>query len=115
VEHVPISEQVALACFLARVWADNSVSFTGTVGKREIPYLEKVVVMALPQVKSLSFLVNQEDDKQYEQAPYEAISLEEFDKRKAAISEAVDWSTYTGTDGIDSRFCDGDSCEVNFS
>jgi ribonucleoside-triphosphate reductase len=112
VEHVPISEQVALACFLARVWADNSVSFTGTVSKKEIPYLERVITMGLPQVKALSFLVNQEDDKQYEQAPYEAITLEEFEKRHAAIDHNIDWSDYGGTDGIDNRYCDGDVCEI---
>jgi ribonucleoside-triphosphate reductase len=112
VEHVPIAEQVAIAQFLARVWADNSVSFTGTVAKREIPYLERVITMALPTVKALSFLVSQEEDKQYEQAPYEAISVDEFNTRKAAINEDVDWSTYGGSDGLDSRFCDGDVCVI---
>ena len=112
VENVPIAEQVAIAQFLARVWADNSVSFTGTVSKREIPYLERVITMALPTVKALSFLVNQEEDQQYEQPPYEAISVDEFNRRKAEIDEAVDWSTYGGSDGLDSRYCDGDVCVI---
>lgn len=112
VEHVPIAEQVALAAFLARVWADNAVSFTGTVGKHEVKYLEKVVTMHLPQVKALSFLMDQGDEQQYEQLPYEGITVEEFEKRKAAINEDVDWSTYGGSDGLDSKFCDGDVCVI---
>lgn len=112
VENVPVAEQVSLAAFLARVWADNSVSFTGTVSKKEIPYLERVVTMGLPQVKALSFLVDQGDDQQYEQLPYEGITLEEFNKRKAQIDENIDWSDYGGSDGLDSKFCDGDVCVI---
>lgn len=68
--------------------------------------------MALPQVKALSFLMDQGEDQQYEQLPYEGITLEEFEKRKNAINESVDWSTYGGSDGQDSKFCDGDVCVI---
>lgn len=114
VDQVSIWEQASIAAFLSRVWADNAVSFTGTVGKKEIGQLEAVVSQTLPVVKALSFLVNNDETKVYPQAPYEAITVDEYERRYNAINHAVDWSSYSGTDGLDTRYCDGDACEVNF-
>lgn len=115
VDQVSIWEQASIAAFLQRVWADNAVSFTGTVGLKEIGQLEAVVSQTLPVVKALSFLVNNDEKKMYEQAPYEGITVEEYERRMAQINQDIDWSDYAGSDGIDTRYCDGNACEVPFA
>lgn len=115
VEQVSIWEQASLAAFLQRVWSDNAVSFTGTVTPKEIGQLEAVVTQMLPVSKALSFLVQEPDAPVYPQSPYEGISVDEFEKRYNAINHDIDWSDYGGTDGLDTRFCDGDVCEINFT
>lgn len=111
VEHVPIYEQVAHAQFLARVWADNAVSFTGTVSAREHHLLKQLLPLAIPTVKSLSFLINQNEKQSYKQLPYEGITIEEFERRSKQIKD-IDWSDFGGSDGQDSMFCDADVCEL---
>jgi ribonucleoside-triphosphate reductase len=112
VDQVSIFEQCALAAFLADVWADNAVSFTGTVSTSERKLLEKAITLTLPRVKSLSFLMNNDEAKAYKQAPYEGITMAEFERRMADIDQDIDFSDYQGSDGIDSRYCDGDVCEI---
>jgi len=67
--------------------------------------------MYAPQIKSMSMLPDAEDS--YEQMPYQRITREEYRERLSKINE-VDWQTFGGSDGQDSRFCDGDSCTVDF-
>jgi ribonucleoside-triphosphate reductase len=111
VDRVPFAEQCALASFMARVWADNSVSFTGTINQSDLAHAERVITMTLPTIKSMSAIVNQETQKQYRQLPYEAISVEEYNRRNNAI-QPVDWSGFRGSDGQDPRYCDAEVCEV---
>ena len=108
VSDVSIWEQAAMVAFLQREWADNAVSNTLTFSKSEAKDIEKVLSMFAPQIKSMSMLPD--DDNVYEQMPYERITKQEYEERMAKIQE-VDWSTFSG-DGQDSRFCDGDVCEV---
>ena len=110
VSDVSIWEQAAMVAFLQREWADNAVSNTLTFSKSEAKDIEKVLSMFAPQIKSMSMLPD--DDNVYEQMPYERITKQEYEERMAKIQE-VDWSTFSG-DGQDSRFCDGDVCEVKF-
>ena len=41
----------------------------------------------------------------------ERITKAEFEKRQSTL-EPADWSSFQGGDGMDTKFCDGDSCEV---
>jgi ribonucleoside-diphosphate reductase alpha chain len=43
--------------------------------------------------------------------PYEGITREEYEKRLAEMPE-IDWSSFSDSDGIESRFCSNDACEV---
>ena len=115
VEQVSIWEQASLAAFLQRVWADNAVSFTGTVTPKEIGQLEAVATQMLPITKAHSFIVQNPDEPVYPQSPYEGSTVEDYEKRMSAINQDIDWSDYGGTDGLDTRYCDGDSCVVDFS
>ncbi|MMZ69598.1 hypothetical protein D1872_324640 [compost metagenome] len=47
----------------------------------------------------------------YPQMPYEGISKEAYEKRLAALG-TIDWSSFGGSDGEDSRFCTTESCET---
>lgn len=111
VSDVSIWEQAAMVAFLQREWADNAVSNTLTFRKEEERDLEKVLSMYAPQIKSMSMLPDAEDS--YEQMPYQRITREEYRERLSKINE-VDWQTFGGSDGQDSRFCDGATCEVSF-
>jgi hypothetical protein len=47
----------------------------------------------------------------HRQMPYEEVGYDEFEKRKAAIRD-IDWTQFEGSDGEDSRYCEGDSCII---
>lgn len=108
---VSIWEQAAMVAFLQREWADNAVSNTLTFKKSEAGDIEKVLSMYAPQVKSMSMLPD--DPNTYAQMPYERITKAEYEERSSRIAE-VDWDSFGGSDGQDSRFCDGDSCALDF-
>jgi len=61
-------------------------------------------------IKSVSMLPHTEEGA-YEQMPYEGITKEEYEKRLADLKE-IDWSSFGGSDGEDSRFCTTEGCEV---
>ena len=107
---VSMFEQIELTKLLMTEYADNSVSVTIKFDpETEAPHIEKVLALALPEVKSLSFL--SKNTSVYPQSPYESITEEEYKRRKALIPK-IDWSKLKGdADGSLSRGCDGDKCE----
>jgi len=111
VKKVSIYEQAAIVAMLQKSWADNAVSNTLTVQPHEFPQIERVLSFFAPQVKSLSLLPDVEVGA-YPQMPLEKITKDEFEKRSKLIGKGIDWSSLTGTDGVDSRFCTNDSCEI---
>jgi hypothetical protein len=72
--------------------------------------IERVLALFAPQVKSLSLLPDVAEGV-YEQMPLEKIHKDEFEKRSKVLGEP-NWSALTGQDGVDSRFCTNDNCEV---
>ena len=62
-----------------------------------------------PIIKSVSMLPHTETGA-YVQMPYEGISKEKYEARLAEM-QSINWSTFGGSDGIESRFCTNDSCE----
>lgn len=96
---------------LQRHWSDNMVSNTITFDpKTEGPQIEDFLAFTAPFIKTISLLPHT-DDGAYAQMPYEGITLKEYEERAAQIKE-IDWSTFGGSDGQDSRFCANDNCEV---
>gem|GEM_PF-5022897 len=47
----------------------------------------------------------------YKQMPYEGISKEEYERRQALMPQ-IDWTRFGGSDGMESRFCSNDTCEI---
>lgn len=85
----------------------NTITFNP---KTEGHQIEDFLAFTAPFVKTLSLLPHTEEGA-YAQMPYEGITLKEYEDRAAKIKE-IDWNTFGGSDGQDSRFCANDNCEV---
>lgn len=71
--------------------------------------IAKVLASIAPLIKSCSVLPHSAKGA-YRQMPEEGITREEYETRLAAIGK-LDWNKFTGSDGQDQRYCEGDVCE----
>lgn len=111
-DDVSLFEHGARLVLLSKFWADNAVSNTITFNQdTESHLIEPFLTYNLPFVKSISMLPLTTGDKIYEQAPYEKINEEEYQRRMDQVRD-IDWSKYTGTDGEDAKFCNNDTCAI---
>lgn len=85
VKHVKLEEQIQLAAFMQRWWADNQVSFTGRVGPDEVDQIAPLLSKYDTQLKGISFLPH--DNTRYAQMPYEEITEERYYEELRAIEE----------------------------
>lgn len=108
---VSIFDKAEVATFMAEHWSDNAVSATVTFQPGEESYIETVLRENEGKWKTVSFLPL--DTGAYEQMPVEPISEERYNELVANLTR-IDFSEYYGTDGVMSKFCDGDSCEISF-
>lgn len=106
-------EQLGLAAFLQRHWADNQVSCTVTFDPvKEGPQLARALDMFQYQLKGVSFLPRTPAGA-YKQMPYEAISEAEYAAETARL-KPLDLSQLYGEDvGSPDKFCDTSSCDVS--
>lgn len=112
VSEVSLWEQASIVAWLQREWSDNAVSNTLTFSpSREGNQIERVLSTFAPLVKSMSMLPDQSEQQSYAQPPYEKISREEYRERMKQLKE-IDWAEFSGGDGQDTKFCDGDVCEL---
>jgi len=104
-------EQFAFLAMLQREWSDNMVSCTVYFyPKTEGGQIEHMLAQFAPIIKSVSLLPHS-DSGAYKQMPYEGISKEEYEKRLKEIPK-IDWKAFGGSDGMESRFCSNDQCEI---
>lgn len=133
-DQVSLSEHGLRLIMMSRFWTDNAASntsnFRGSLYEDEegklVPYdshypkrslhskgeeeeIENWLTYVIPHVKSSSMLPFYNGNAPYKQAPYEQISYDEFEKRRDIIQD-IDWSAFAGSDGEDSRYCEGESC-----
>jgi len=107
---VSIWEQVALAADIQRYWADNQVSVTVTFTAEEAKEIPTVLEVFEDRLKSISFLPLS-DDHGYVQAPYIAITEDEFNAMSARIKPMnLDANVRDQQD----QFCDGEACLIDF-
>jgi adenosylcobalamin-dependent ribonucleoside-triphosphate reductase len=109
-EDVSIWEQAENAAAYQKYWSDNQVSITVTFKPEETDEIEHVLECFEDKLKAISFLPIKEHG--YEQAPYEEITKEEYEERVAELkplklSETVD-------EAIGEKFCDSDTCKVDY-
>ncbi|OQW65836.1 MAG: hypothetical protein BVN35_22000 [Proteobacteria bacterium ST_bin11] len=106
-------EQLSLASFLQRNWADNSVSCTVTFNpETEGPeLLTKALDYHQYQLKGISFLPNL--PKVYPQMPYEEIDENVYRQRSSTL-RPIQWnSSLSNTEPKHYEFCEGDRCQLS--
>lgn len=133
---VSLAEHGLRLILISRFWADNAASntsnFRGSLYDNGdgllLPYdaafpkrrlasrgeeeeIESWLSMVIPHVKSSSMLPYYNGTTTHRQMPYEEISYDNFEERRDAIKD-IDWSRFEGSDGEDSRYCEGDHCEI---
>lgn len=109
VDKVSIWEQVALAVFIQKWWADNQVSCTITFKPEEAKEIPAILEYFKYDLKAISFLPKV-DKGAYKQMPYEAISKEKYNILISNIT-ALDTSNLK-QDSKPELFCDSTSCEI---
>lgn len=114
VSEVTMWEQLALASLLQRYWSDNQVSCTVTFDpETEGPQLAHALDLFQYQLKGVSFLPRLPEGA-YAQMPYEAISEQEYLKRKAAI-KSLRLGNQKGAlhEEMPDKFCDAAGCTID--
>ena len=106
-KEISMWEQLEIAAQYQHYWADNSVSVTVTFKPDEAPQIKDALEMYETRLKAVSFLKYEETG--YEQAPYEPITEEQYEKLVANITPITRFDAEGGTG---SKYCDGDSCII---
>lgn len=107
---VSMWEQLAMAAFLQRYWADNQVSATITFQpETEGSQLGHALNYYQYQLKGVSFLPRH-DYGAYPQMPYEAIDEETYEAMRSRLAPLHFGKTSEAAD--QERFCSNDSCTI---
>jgi ribonucleoside-triphosphate reductase (thioredoxin) len=107
-EQMTALDQLAAVKNMQEVWSDNAVSCTIYYRKEELPEIKKYLAKNYKNShKSLSFLLH--SDHGFKQAPYEAISKEQFDDlvSKTRLITSIQTAEF---DGVDE--CANGSCPI---
>ena len=105
---VSMWEQLEIAAQYQNYWADNSVSITVTFKPDEAGQIKDALEMYETRLKAVSFLKYEETG--YEQAPYEPITKEQYQKMVEKIKplQRID----SNQEGVGSKFCTNDTCTI---
>lgn len=108
---VSLEEQLELAAFMQKHWADNQVSCTITFDpETEGPRIEAMLDRFQHELKGISFLPR--SDGVYPQMPYEEISEKTYVEQSAKLGK-LDFSYIrAGSDVEGDKFCDNSNCQV---
>ena len=111
---VPMWEQLSLAAFMQKYWADNQVSCTVTFDpETEGPQIPYALNYFQYQMKGISFLPKLELGA-YQQMPYEEITEKEYDKMVKKLS-FLSFRQVKGNEAEVEKFCNNDTCEIDFA
>eukprot|EP01087_Luapelamoeba_hula_P010785 TRINITY_DN2871_c0_g2_i3.p1 TRINITY_DN2871_c0_g2~~TRINITY_DN2871_c0_g2_i3.p1 ORF type:complete len:811 (+),score=95.58 TRINITY_DN2871_c0_g2_i3:130-2433(+) len=106
-------EQLSLAAFLQKYWADNQVSSTVSFDPvTEGPQLKHALDYFQYQLKGISMLPRMNDV--YPQMPYEEITEEEYHKHKQNLRPLV-FDAARPQESFPERFCDSHTCTLDSS
>ena len=113
VSEVSMWEQLSIAAFMQRNWADNQVSCTVTFDpEKEGPQIANALNFFQYQLKGISFLPKTEVGA-YQQMPYEEITEKEYRSMLESL-ETLSFRSVKGVEAIVERFCNNDTCELEF-
>jgi ribonucleoside-triphosphate reductase len=107
-------EQLSLAAFMQKYWADNQVSCTVTFNKSEASLLKPALDYFQYQLKGISFLPNFEEQTPYPQMPYEEINEVKYQElvQKIKSNHFSAKTKQADLEKHDSNFCDSDTCNI---
>lgn len=113
-QNVSMWEQLSLAAFMQRYWADNQVSCTVTFNKQEADQIEVALNYFQYQLKGISFLPRIDSSNMiYKQVPYESVTQEQYELMIKKIDKSIKLSKNaisTATDDDHMTYCDNDKC-----
>ena len=109
IKDVSIWEQVELAAFIQKWWADNQVSCTVTFKPEEKKEILPILKYGKYNLKAISFLPKAEVGA-YKQMPYEAITRERYNEIVRAITPLN--MENISQDSKPELYCDSVSCEI---
>lgn len=113
IEDVTAVEQLELWKIYAKSWCEHKPSVSIYVKENEWLEVADWVYKNFNIMSGVSFFPK--DDHIYRQAPYEKITEEEYDRRAAAFTKAIEWVTPEELDTTTSSqelACMGGSCEL---
>ena len=112
VSQVPMWEQMCLAAFMQRYWADNQVSCTVTFDpETEGSQIATALNYFQYQLKGISFLPKLELGA-YKQMPYEEITERKYKNMVNKLSY-LSFRQVKGAEAEVERFCNNDTCEID--
>ena len=112
VNDVSMWEQMCLASFMQRNWADNQVSCTVTFDpKKEGKHIASALDYFQYQLKGISFLPKLELGA-YKQMPYEEITEKQYKKMVDKLS-FLSFRQVKGAEAEIEKFCNNDTCEID--
>ena len=110
VKQVSMWEQLNLAAFMQKYWADNQVSCTVTFQKHEGDQIKHALNYFQYQLKGVSFLPFLEKGA-YAQMPYEGITLDKYNEIVAGLKPLV-FKKIKGEEADVEKFCNNDVCLI---
>ena len=102
-------EQLELAAFLQKYWADNQVSCTITFKEHEKKDIKSALNYFQYRLKGISFLPKTEKGV-YTQMPYEEITKEHYEQLIKDIKPLK--FKNVSEDAVSEKFCDSQTCEI---
>ncbi|GAM19197.1 hypothetical protein SAMD00019534_023720 [Acytostelium subglobosum LB1] len=109
-------EQLSLASFLQKYWADNQVSCTVSFNpKTEGVQLPHALDYFQYQLKGVSFLPVSEGEQTYAQMPYEEIDKETYERMSANLQSVSFSKNVAPAEPVPDKFCDSTSCQTNLA
>lgn len=109
INKVSMWQQLSLAAFIQKWWADNQVSCTITFQENEAREIPAALEYFQYQLKGVSFLPKTEHGV-YQQMPYEEITEEEYNVMIKDI-KPLNFNDI-GEESIPEKYCDGDNCII---
>ena len=111
IKDVSMWEQLSLAAFIQKYWADNQVSCTVTFDpETEGKQIESALNYFQYQLKSISFLPNKELGA-YKQMPYEEINEQTYKKIVNKITP-IKWGKIKNQEIEIDKYCNNDMCDI---
>lgn len=111
VKSVSMWEQLSLAAFIQKYWADNQVSCTVTFNpETEGNQIEAALNYFQYQLKAISFLPNKELGA-YKQMPYEEINEQTY-KKLISKTTPIKWGKIKNQEIEMDKYCNNDTCDI---